>query len=41
MNSALVQFGFRGGNVLEPSMGIGNFLKYAGAYAEKAVWGGA
>lgn len=27
MNSALVQFGFRGGNVLEPSMGIGNFLE--------------
>ena len=26
MNSALVQFGFRGGNVLEPSMGIGNFF---------------
>lgn len=26
MNQALVQFGFRGGNVLEPSMGIGNFL---------------
>lgn len=26
INSALVQFGFRGGNVLEPSMGIGNFF---------------
>ena len=26
MNSALVQFGFRGGNILEPSMGIGNFF---------------
>ena len=26
VNSALVQFGFRGGNVLEPSMGIGNFF---------------
>ena len=26
MNSALVQFGFRSGNVLEPSMGIGNFF---------------
>lgn len=26
MNSALVQFGLRGGNVLEPSMGIGNFF---------------
>ena len=26
MNQALVQFGFRGGNVLEPSMGIGNFF---------------
>ena len=26
MSSALVQFGFRGGNVLEPSMGIGNFF---------------
>lgn len=26
MNSSLVQFGFRGGNVLEPSMGIGNFF---------------
>ena len=26
MNSALVQFGFRGGNVLEPSMGIGIFF---------------
>lgn len=26
MNQALVQFGFRSGNVLEPSMGIGNFF---------------
>ena len=26
INSALVQFGFKGGNVLEPSMGIGNFF---------------
>ena len=26
INSALVQFGFRGGNVLEPSMGVGNFF---------------
>lgn len=26
MNQALVQFGFRGGNVLEPSIGIGNFF---------------
>lgn len=26
MNQALVQFGFRGGNVLEPSMGVGNFF---------------
>ena len=26
INQALVQFGFRGGNVLEPSMGIGNFF---------------
>jgi len=26
INSALVQFGFRGGNVLEPSMGIGNLF---------------
>ncbi len=26
MNQALVQFGFRKGNVLEPSMGIGNFF---------------
>ena len=26
INSALVQFGFRSGNVLEPSMGIGNFF---------------
>lgn len=26
MNLALVQFGFRGGNVLEPSMGVGNFF---------------
>ncbi|HKM35375.1 MAG TPA: class I SAM-dependent methyltransferase, partial [Lachnospiraceae bacterium] len=26
MNQALVQFGFRGGNILEPSMGIGNFF---------------
>ena len=26
MSQALVQFGFRGGNVLEPSMGIGNFF---------------
>lgn len=26
INSALVRFGFRGGNVLEPSMGIGNFF---------------
>lgn len=26
MNQALVNFGFRGGNVLEPSMGIGNFF---------------
>lgn len=26
MNSALMQFGFRGGNILEPSMGIGNFF---------------
>ena len=26
MNSTLVQFGFRSGNVLEPSMGIGNFF---------------
>ncbi len=26
INNALVQFGFRGGNVLEPSMGIGNFF---------------
>ncbi len=26
MNSALVQFGFRGGNILEPSMGVGNFF---------------
>ena len=26
MNNALVQFGFRGGNVLEPSMGVGNFF---------------
>jgi N12 class adenine-specific DNA methylase len=26
MNQALVQFGFHGGNVLEPSMGIGNFF---------------
>ena len=26
INSALVQFGFKGGNILEPSMGIGNFF---------------
>ena len=26
INSALMQFGFRGGNILEPSMGIGNFF---------------
>lgn len=26
INNALVQFGFRGGNVLEPSMGVGNFF---------------
>ena len=26
INSALVQFGFRAGNVLEPSMGVGNFF---------------
>ena len=26
MNQALLQFGFRGGNVLEPSMGVGNFF---------------
>ena len=26
INSALVQFGFRGGNVLEPSMGVGTSL---------------
>lgn len=26
INQALVDFGFRGGNVLEPSMGIGNFF---------------
>jgi len=26
ISQALVQFGFRGGNVLEPSMGIGNFF---------------
>ncbi len=26
INSALVQFGFKGGNVLEPSMGVGNFF---------------
>ena len=26
INQALVKFGFRGGNVLEPSMGIGNFF---------------
>ena len=26
INLALVQFGFRGGNVLEPSIGIGNFF---------------
>ena len=26
MNQALVQFGFQGGNILEPSMGIGNFF---------------
>ncbi len=26
MNSALVQFGFQGGNILEPSMGVGNFF---------------
>lgn len=26
MHQALVQFGFRGGNVLEPSMGVGNFF---------------
>ena len=26
INQALVNFGFRGGNVLEPSMGIGNFF---------------
>jgi N12 class adenine-specific DNA methylase len=26
INSALVQFGIRGGNVLEPSMGVGNFF---------------
>ena len=26
INSALVQFGFRGGNVLEPSLGVGNFF---------------
>ena len=26
MNEALVKFGFKGGNVLEPSMGIGNFF---------------
>ena len=26
MNQALINFGFRNGNVLEPSMGIGNFF---------------
>jgi N12 class adenine-specific DNA methylase len=26
INNALVQFGFHGGNVLEPSMGVGNFF---------------
>ncbi|NSC26696.1 DEAD/DEAH box helicase family protein [[Eubacterium] rectale] len=26
INSALMQFGFRSGNILEPSMGIGNFF---------------
>ena len=26
INNALVQFGFHGGNILEPSMGIGNFF---------------
>ena len=26
MNQALVKFGFHGGNVLEPSMGVGNFF---------------
>jgi N12 class adenine-specific DNA methylase len=26
INQALIKFGFRGGNVLEPSMGIGNFF---------------
>jgi N12 class adenine-specific DNA methylase len=26
MNQALINFGFRGGNILEPSMGIGNFF---------------
>ena len=26
ISQALVQFGFRGGNILEPSMGIGNFF---------------
>ncbi|SEW00557.1 helicase-related protein [[Clostridium] fimetarium] len=26
MHQALLQFGFRGGNVLEPSMGVGNFF---------------
>lgn len=26
INMALVKFGFRGGNILEPSMGIGNFF---------------
>lgn len=26
MNQALVQFGFRTGNILEPSMGVGNFF---------------
>ena len=26
INQALVQFGFHGGNVLEPSMGVGNFF---------------
>ena len=26
MHQALIQFGFRGGNVLEPSMGVGNFF---------------